>query len=249
MKIAILVINKYGEKIAGKLKGSFEDAVIFKVKRNKSELTGLVGEVFDNYDGIIFISALGIVVRAIAPFIKSKFADPAVVCVDTAGRFSISVLSGHQGGANDLSFLAASALEALPVITTGTDAHKRIIIGIGCRKDVSPGEVKEAICAALKEKNITMEKVRLAATVDFKRGESGLINACSELGLPLVFIQRESIESFKGVISSSEVVKRRIGLEGVCEPCALLAGRKTKLILKKQISGRVTVAIAREGLV
>ncbi len=247
MKIAILVINKHGEKIAGKLKRSFEDAAVFKVKKGKKKLTCLVSKVFDKYDGIIFISALGIVVRAIAPFIKSKFTDPAVVCVDTAGRFSISVLSGHEGGANNLSFSTASALNALPVITTGTETRKRIIIGIGCRKGTTSGEVKEAVFAALKEKNITPEKVRLAATVDLKKGEKGLIKACSELGLPLVFIQRESIESFHGIISSSEVVKRRIGLEGVCEPCALLAGRKTKLILKKRISGRVTVAIAGEN--
>ena len=247
MKTAILIINEYGEKIAEKLKRSFEDAVVFKVKRGKKELTGLVGEVFDKYDGIIFISALGIVVRAIAPFIKNKFTDPAVVCIDTAGRFSISVLSSHEGGANGLSFSAASALGALPVITTGTETRKRIIIGIGCRKDTTSDEVKKAVLAALKEKNITLEKVRLAATVDLKKGEKGLIKACAELGLPLVFIQRESIESFHGIISSSEIVKRRIGLKGVCEPCALLAGRKTKLILKKRISGRVTIAIAGEN--
>ena len=246
MKIAILVVNKYGEKLANRLMPAFKNAVIIKI--GKGELVNSVGKVFNEYDGLIFIAALGIVVRLISPFIKDKFSDPAVVCVDTAGRFSISVLSGHEGGANDLSFSIAGALDALPVITTGTEAHKRIIIGIGCRRGVPSGEVKKVIFTTLKEKKIALEKIRLAATINLKKGEKGLIKACSELGLPLVFIPEESIRSFKG-ISSSEIVKRNIGLAGVCEPCALLAGRKTKLVLKKRISGRVTIAIARENLV
>ena len=246
MKIAILVVNKYGEKLAEKLNSYFKDAVIIKI--GKKNLVNSVSKVFSEYDGLIFIAALGIVVRFISPFIKDKFSDSAVVCVDTAGRFSISVLSGHEGGANSLSFSVAGALDALPVITTGTESRKRVIIGIGCRRSVTSDEVKDAIFTILKEENIALEKIRLAATVDLKKGEKGLKEACSELGLPLVFISRKSIRNFKGV-SSSEVVKRNIGLAGVCEPCALLAGRKTKLVLRKRISGRVTIAIAGENLI
>ena len=255
MRIAILVINKNGEKLAKRLNSVFKDAAIIKIGRKtkgklacqNKESTDSISKVFDEYDGLIFIAALGIVVRLISPFVKNKLTDPAVVCVDTAGRFSISVLSGHQGGANGLSFLAAGLLDALAVVTTGVEVHKKIIIGIGCRKNITSAEVKEAVFDALKKKNINLKEIRLAATVDFKNGEKGLIKACSELGLPLVFVQRGRIENFKGSISSSEVAKRRIGLEGVCEPCALLAGRRTRLILKKRISGRVTVAIARES--
>ena len=63
----------------------------------------------------------------------------------------------------------------------------------------------------------------------------------------MIFIPRENIKRFKGFVSASEVVKRNIGIEGVCEPCALLAGRRAKLICPKQIVNGVTVAIAREG--
>ena len=55
------------------------------------------------------------------------------------------------------------------------------------------------------------------------------------------------MSNFKGPVSSSELVKRNIGLEGVCEPCALLAGRRAKLICPKQIINGVTIAIARES--
>ena len=89
--------------------------------------------------------------------------------------------------------------------------------------------------------------VRLAATIELKKYEKGLIEACHDLGLPLVFISRESIGNFKGGISKSEVVKRHIGLDGVCEPCALLAGRRTGLILKKEAQDGVAIAIAEEN--
>lgn len=70
---------------------------------------------------IIFIGAMGICVRSIAPYIKDKHTDPAVVCVDSMGQNVISVLSGHVGGANDLTLRIASILDATPVITTQSD--------------------------------------------------------------------------------------------------------------------------------
>lgn len=264
MKTAILVINKNGERLAKKLKEDFKNATIVKLKKKEESLISFVGKILNEprtfhniqknekkvrgeYDGLIFIAALGIVVRLIGPFIKDKFSDPAIVCVDTAGRFAISVLSGHEGGANSLTFLVARSLGALPVITTGAEVHKKIIVGIGCRRGISAAKVKKALLSILKEKNITLEKIRVVATIDLKEDEQGLIKGCSELGLPLVFIPSESVRNFKGPVSSSELVKRKIGLAGVCEPCALLAGRRAKLICPKQIINEVTVAIARES--
>ena len=69
----------------------------------------------------MFIGALGICVRAIAPMVKNKYHDPAVVCIDSTGRTVIAVMSGHVGGANALTRQLASALGAQPVITTQTD--------------------------------------------------------------------------------------------------------------------------------
>ena len=84
-------------------------------------LTAFNQEVFHGYDNIIFIGAMGICVRTIAPFVEDKYTDPAVVCMDTTGHFVISVLSGHIGGANDLTKELANLIGAQPVITTQSD--------------------------------------------------------------------------------------------------------------------------------
>ncbi len=85
-------------------------------------------EVFPENDAVIFIGALGIAVRTIAPFIVKKTVDPAVICMDDMGVNIISVLSGHIGGANDLTKVLASGMGANPVITTASDVHGKIAI-------------------------------------------------------------------------------------------------------------------------
>lgn len=81
-------------------------------------------------DGIIFIGACGIAVRTIAPYIKDKFSDPAVVVVDEKGRFCISLLSGHVGGANSLAIDAAKLIGAVPVVTTATDVNGKFAVDV-----------------------------------------------------------------------------------------------------------------------
>ncbi len=250
-KIAVLFINKDGQKAARKLKSDFPEAVFIYAGKNRREetrnLSEIVKEVFYQYQGIIFFAAAGIVIRCIAPFIKDKHIDPAVVCVDTAGRFAISLLCGHEGGANELSYRVAGCLDAEPVITTGTEVHKSIVVGIGCRRGINAVKVKKAIQAALKEANCLLINVRLAASIDLKKTEKGLLKACRDMNLPLIFVGKDRIKNFSGNISVSKTALRNIGVKGVCEPCALIAGRRTKLLLPKRIYDGVTVAIAKES--
>ncbi|WP_035104739.1 cobalt-precorrin 5A hydrolase [Desulfohalovibrio reitneri] len=85
-------------------------------------LPELVARTFRAYDAHIFVAACGVAVRTIAPHLRDKYSDPAVVAVDAAGTFAVSLVSGHLGGANDLARRAAELLGAQPVVTTATDA-------------------------------------------------------------------------------------------------------------------------------
>lgn len=85
-------------------------------------LSALLSETFARYDRHLFIAATGIVVRVLAPLLTSKATDPAVAVMDQQGRFAISLLSGHLGGANAFAQEVADLVQAQAVITTGTDS-------------------------------------------------------------------------------------------------------------------------------
>ncbi|MHB9941865.1 cobalamin biosynthesis protein CbiG [Clostridium sporogenes] len=90
-------------------------------KKEDFNFKKIVKKSFQDYDAIIFISSTGIAVRAIASFIQSKDKDPAVIVIDSVGRYVISLLSGHLGGANELTEKIAKTIGAEPIITTATD--------------------------------------------------------------------------------------------------------------------------------
>ena len=126
MKTAIMLVSEAGLASARLLLKEFPEAEIFTPRHEDGcthiESTGsFTVENFNRYDTFIFIGAMGICVRSIAPCVKNKYTDPAVICVDSTGRYAISVLSGHIGGANELTAAIAGALGAEPVITTQSD--------------------------------------------------------------------------------------------------------------------------------
>lgn len=244
-KLAIIAITEEGKKVAQELALSLKESRVHFLSRRHS-LKGMVEKIFNRYDGLIFIMALGIVIRVIAPYLKNKHVDPAVVVVDDSRRYAISALSGHEGGANQLAIRVASILGAEPVITTASEAGKKLIIGVGCRKGTPQDEIIEAISRALKEGECSIDGVRCVATIDLKGNEPGLKEACLALGVPLRTVPFDLIERFNGPYQRSALVKEKIGVEGVSEPCALLAGRRTKLIVPKAKRGRICVAIAME---
>ncbi len=111
-KIAVIQISKEGETIAQTLQRELKAKVIER---------SAVGKQWGKYDAFVFIGAMGICVRTIAPYVKDKHDDPAVVCIDSLGQHAISVLSGHIGGANDLTREIAALTGAREVITTQSD--------------------------------------------------------------------------------------------------------------------------------
>ena len=97
-------------------------------------LTECTGAVFDS-DARIFVGAAGIAVRAIAPFVKSKKEDPAVIVMDELGKYAVPILSGHLGGANELAEAIAEGTGAVPVLTTGTDLHGKFAVDVFAKKN------------------------------------------------------------------------------------------------------------------
>ena len=111
-KIAIIQISEAGNKLASSLERKLHASVI-----QRSE----VDSQWKRFDAFVFIGAMGICIRTIAPLIKDKHEDPAVLCIDSMGLNVISVLSGHIGGANDLTREVAAIIGAHEVITTQSD--------------------------------------------------------------------------------------------------------------------------------
>ncbi len=125
MNIGVLSFSEKGFSLAEKLSGLLEsggDCVTFK-RAGNGELSSWTEEHFFSDDALIYISSCGIALRAVAPFIKSKVTDPAVIVIDECGTFAVSLLSGHIGGANALASKSARLIGAMPVITTATDRN------------------------------------------------------------------------------------------------------------------------------
>lgn len=136
MNIAILSFTKSGAVICGRLKAGLNELghrcdAYGKAPFAEAEglhtftegLDGWTKAAFETKDAILFVGACGIAVRAIAPYIKHKAVDPAVIVIDEKGHFVISLLSGHLGGANELTRSIAKIIGAVPVITTATDLN------------------------------------------------------------------------------------------------------------------------------
>ena len=112
MKIAVVQVSEAGSLIAQKLHREYDATILERCN---------VGDCWKDYDAFVFISAMGICVRTIAPYIEDKHTDPAVLCIDSMGHNVVAVLSGHVGGANALTHEMADLLDAHEVITTQSD--------------------------------------------------------------------------------------------------------------------------------
>ncbi len=215
--------------------------------RKFDRVVALTESIFGRYDGLVYIAPCGVVVRAVAGCVKSKLEDPAVVVLDVGARFAVSLVGGHEAGANALALEIANLTGAEPVISTTTEAAKDIIVGVGCRKGVAAKKIEEAVRAALAAAGATVDAVRFIASADIKAREPGLIEAAARLGVPFRVIASETIRTFSGAFERSAFVMEKVNVPAVAEPAALLAGRRTSLLLAKRKFDGVTVALAREN--
>lgn len=353
--VAVVAITRRGVETALKIKEALENAgVTAKVYAPKkysqngvvaleAKFADFIKENYSQIDGLVGVMATGIIIRAVAPHLESKLTDPAVIGVDATGKFVISLLSGHYGGANELTRIIADGIGGTAVITTASDATgktsvdelarilhlsiqnpeslvgvnsaivngdrlvvvlignlelpleqlecydikkaengvqaleiinnydagiiitnepvsihsfvkpftilkaKRIVVGLGARKEANVDSMIQAVCTALKLVHIPIANVCCVATVDIKRGSVQMVKAVEQLGKPLEFLSVDALGSvsYSDLSPDSKMVQEKIGVGGVCERAALLkAGKNSKLILKKTKLNGVTVAVA-----
>ncbi|WP_413785565.1 cobalt-precorrin 5A hydrolase [Cytobacillus sp. IB215665] len=140
---AVVAITKHGVDLARQLASSFSNTDVYymskfakgdeeqqNIQMFQGSVRLLLPSLFQAYQGIIIIISLGAVVRMIAPLLKDKKTDPGVVVIDDKGEHVISVLSGHLGGANELTKEVAAVLQATPVITTASDVQQTIPVDL-----------------------------------------------------------------------------------------------------------------------
>ena len=131
-RTAIVCVSRKGAHLAERLRGLVEEGDLFVPARFAAEapsashlyegrVATIIERVFPNCSALIAIMSLGVAVRLVAPYLKDKHSDPALVVVDDTGRFAISALSGHLGGANALASRIADLIGAEAVITTASD--------------------------------------------------------------------------------------------------------------------------------
>ncbi len=157
MKVAVLALTPGGLVTARRICRLFSGSYLFchprlqgrhesasvRGKRNQGafrtayysgDLQAFIAGIFRYFNAIIFVSATGIAVRLIAPCLQNKQTDPAIIAVDDTGRFAVSLLGGHQAGANDLTEQIAAAIGAIAVITTATDRNDILAFDLLARR-------------------------------------------------------------------------------------------------------------------
>ncbi|MBO6067621.1 MAG: precorrin-4 C(11)-methyltransferase [Bacteroidales bacterium] len=154
--IAIIYVSESAQPLARTLQDALAgDATVGVFRRN-----ALKGQ-WDGLDAVVFIGALGICVRSIAPLLKDKYSDPAVVCLDSTGKFVIPVVSGHVGGANDLARSIAGIIGGEAVVTTQSDneglwALDTLARQYGWQTEAGPAQMNRAVFAFVEKRPTAM---------------------------------------------------------------------------------------------
>ncbi len=363
-KVGIAGFTERGRSLGARIAETLQPG--WEISLYEKNLKQWCGQCFLEADAVIFVGACGIAVRTVAPFLKSKTADPAVLVIDEAGHFVISLLSGHIGGANEFAREIAEQIGAVPVITTASDINgkiavdvfakknhlaigsmkdakdmaaailqgdrvgvyctgaiegaappeltplrfkqdlsgmtmpkagavvtdsvtepgmeigpgtpvdhllwisgyeprpeqtrrllksasgtvlhlipRNIVLGVGCRKGKPGEQIIHTVEQVLKDNGISPVALALAASIDLKKNEPGILELCEKYGLEFAVYPAVELERVRGDFTASGFVKKTAGVDNVCERAALLAaGDGAKLIQRKYARDGVTVALA-----
>lgn len=126
-------LNQKGHHCEGYSTAKYHDE--FGLHQIEEPLNLWVGNRFHSCDGLIFIGACGIAVRGVAPYVKDKYTDPAVITVDELGSYVIPLLSGHIGGGNELARVVAQITKGIPIISTATDLNHIFAVDVFAKQN------------------------------------------------------------------------------------------------------------------
>ena len=237
--------SRLGERLCRMLPGSelWSKPDPFKAK---------VQQAFRDGESLVMICATGIVVRTLAEVIDNKHEDPPVVVLDEVGEFVVPLLSGHEGGANELASQIAARLDAQLVITTANPYLRPVYtIGMGCERNCSVTELDELLRQCLDRAGLDIGRVASINSIDIKSDEVGLIALGKQLGLPFQVFDANQLNTVVELLSTrSDYVFDTVGVYGVAESAALFAAAETtgtdpELVIEKIKTTRATCALAR----
>jgi cobalt-precorrin 5A hydrolase len=245
----VVALTEAGRRLGERLAATLDDAELWY---RPEPFVERVQQAFQAGDALIMICATGIAVRAIAPVVISKRQDPPVVVLDEAGCFVVPLLSGHEGGANELARQLAELIDAQLVITTANPYLQPVYcVGMGCERGCETRELHDLLAASLACATLGLAQIDSINSIDLKSNEGGLIALADALDKPFRVFDRQQLQLEDALLSTrSDYVYDTVGVYGVAESAALHAARKLtgnapELVLAKRKSRRATCAIAR----
>ena len=237
--------ERLGKKLATEIKGS-------ELWHKPKPFTEKAQSAFNQGDRLILICATGIAVRTLAPVLKNKHTDPAVLVLDEQGQFVIPLISGHEGGANDWGEDIANLLSGQLVSTTAKAYLKPVYaIGMGCERGCPADHLSGLLDDCLTKTGLSLDDVHSINSIDIKADEVGLIKLAKQIGKPFQTFDVPQLETVEQQLSMrSDYVFGVVGVYGVAESAALFAAEqltteKAELVLVKHKTKKATCAIAR----
>lgn len=345
-RIALFCLTPGGKALADKIRlllpvscYTSEKLVTEGFEPFKESFAATLQHAFKENDALVVIGATGITVRVLAPVIQDKMNDPAVVVLDEKGRFVISLLSGHLGGANELTVWLAGRIGGQAVITTATDVNqvtsfdllaqemdatftdyrqtiktlnqmmvsgqrigiwwhpdiaserekysttglipidslqalpdldalicvsyrceevmlsipvykiipRRIVAGVGCRKETATHAVLQLFAEQLADNHLLPQAVKAIGSITLKAEEPALLALADRYHTPLTVFSAEELASTAAQFPESEFVKKTVGIGSVSQPVAWLLSHG-HLVGKTRKDQGITITLGAEKL-
>lgn len=247
--IRIISLTDAGETLGKRLATALEGSELWYKPKPFSEK---VQTAFSQGDRLVLICATGIAVRTLAPVLKDKYTDPAVLVLDELGQFVIPLVSGHEGGANDWGADVADLLGGQLVSTTAKPYLKPVYtVGMGCERGCPREHLAELLADCLDKVGLSISDIQSVNSIDIKADEVGLITLAEQLSKPYQTFDVPQLETVEQQLSTkSDYIFSVVGVYGVAESAALFAaeqitGEKAELVLVKHKTAKATCAVAR----